>query len=180
MVKPSSQSTPKIIHTATPAGHGTATSHASRVNGQWLSVQAQEAIANMRVHRAFDDARDPLMAKQLADADRGQTEAERRGESDGGGYNRRRSNDNPTAQHGRRRKEDKPRDTRSNTSLSKSVSNAKAPPVDRNLDSGTWLRKQHNQAMANLPQAPKPQNTAERSPPARASPAPTPFNGPSL
>lgn len=176
---------PQIIHTATPAGHGSATSHASRVNGQWLSVQAQEAIANMRVHRAFDDARDPLMAKQLADADRGQTEAERRGESDGGGQKRRRSNDNPTVQHGRRRAEDRPRKSQSQTSHSKSVSPAKAPPVDRDLDqgldSGAWLRKQHNQAMANLPPAPKRQTIPERNnAPARASPAPRPSHGPSM
>ena len=74
---------PSIIHTATPAGQGTASSHASRVNGQWLSTQAQEAVSKMRVHRAFDEARDPLLAKQLKDADLGKTEKQRRDEQQG-------------------------------------------------------------------------------------------------
>lgn len=74
---------PHIVRTATPAGRGSATSHASQVNGNWLAAQAQEAIAKMRVHRSFDEARDPLMARQLADADK--TEAQRREEQTGGG-----------------------------------------------------------------------------------------------
>lgn len=134
MVKPSSQSTPKIIHTATPAGHGTATSHASCVNGQWLSVQAQEAISNMRVHRSFDDARDPLMAKQLADADRGQTEADRRGETDTDGQKRRLS-DHPTTQHGLRRKGERLR-----------------KPDSPKPKSHGWLKAHARNAMASVPE----------------------------
>ena len=134
MVKSTPNATPPIVHTATPAGQGSATSHASQVNGQWLSVQAQEAIANMREHRSFDDARDPLMAKQLADADRGQTETERRGETESGGQ-KRRLRDQPTSQHGFRRKGERVRKT--------------AAPKPK---SKGWLKAQAQIAMASIPQ----------------------------
>lgn len=103
MVKSTPHSKTNIIHTTTPAGHGSATSHASTVNGQWLSVQAQEAINKMRVHRAFDNARDPLLAEQLKDADTGKTESQRRGEAESG-EQKRRQIVKPTTQHGLRRK----------------------------------------------------------------------------
>ncbi|WP_430415662.1 hypothetical protein [Parasphingorhabdus sp.] len=165
---------PHIVHTVTPAGHGSATSHASRVNGNWLSAQAQAALP--RVHQEFDKSRDPLIAMQLADADK--TEAQRRGEQDsGGGQSGKaiRANDNPTTQHGARRRTDKPTQTAKPPPDNPSAS----APIDPELTSGAWLQKQHATAMANLP---KPQVSALDQAPERGPPAPTPqlYRGPSM
>lgn len=151
---------PHIVHTITAGGRGSATSHASTVNGNWLAAQAYADLP--RVHQQFDKSRDPLVKKQLAD--RETSETERRGEQDSGGGHNKRANDNPTVQHGRRRRTDKP------APVSK--------PKEQVSDTASWLKDQHAKAMANIP-API-QNVADQNAPEQTVPKQQPYQTPSL
>ena len=121
---------PHIVHTITAGGHGSATSHASTVNGNWIPAQVYASLP--RVHQQFDKSRDPLVKKQLADRERSETE--RRDVQESGGGHNKRANDSPTVQHGRRRGTDKP-----------------APVAKPSSNKTSWLQEQHAKAMANIP-----------------------------
>ncbi|WP_416877425.1 hypothetical protein [Litorimonas sp.] len=71
------------VHTATQGGLGSASSAANRLHGSWLSPKAQAIVDRLKVHRSFDDARDPLIARQLQDLDKAQAQDQSGGDSAG-------------------------------------------------------------------------------------------------
>ncbi|SDG50903.1 hypothetical protein [Thalassobaculum litoreum] len=54
-------------------------SHARDIKGPWLNAEVMNRTP--QVHTAFDRSRDPMIARQLDDLEK--TESQRRGESDG-------------------------------------------------------------------------------------------------
>lgn len=54
-------------------------SHARDIKGPWLNTEVLNRTP--QVHRAFDESRDPMIARQMRDLEK--TESQRRGESDG-------------------------------------------------------------------------------------------------